>query len=370
MSRQKLIWSVFVLAGIAVALGLIFMQRKGGQEPIKIGAVLAMSGPGADCGVDLSNGMLLAIEEINKWGGINGKRIELIIQDSKTDPEEGKRAFERIEKAHHPLLYVSVLSTVSMAVAPLAEKYKVAVVGLIVTAPELTEQNNWVFRYYPTAKHEISPIMSILQQLKLKDSGIIYLDDEYGRSVFGRFKEAFEEAGGKLRSQVFQAGETDFKKYITELKHCPAIYVVGLATYIKEILKELRKEDYKGAILVTSTATLYSIRGKPEADGIYVASPLIFNPDFFFASELKQKYEARYNRPLTIYAANGYDFIKFLTGVLEDRELSRKSIRSLLEEEFFYTGVFGDLEIKPKEREINFSLFPAQIVNGQIRFID
>lgn len=370
MSKQKLIWSVFVLAGIAVALGLIFMQRKGGQETIKIGAVLAMTGPGGYGGEDLRDGMLLAVEEINRWSGINGKKIELIIRDSKTDPEEGRMAFQKIEIAHQPLLYVSHLSTISVGLAHLAEKHKVIVVGLVATAPELTKQNDWIFRYYSRAEHEIPPAISILQKLEVKELGILYLDDEYGRGVFGLLKDAFEKTGGRVKSQAFHPGENDFKRQITELKDSQVIYVVSLGTYMMKIFKQLKEEGFRGYILASHTATWPPIREMPESEGVYISSPLIFNPDFIFAAELKKKYEARYNRPLTKYAANGYDFIKFLTGVLEDRELSRENIRSLLEEKFLYTGVFGDLEIKPKEHEINFLLFPARIVNGQIKFID
>jgi branched-chain amino acid transport system substrate-binding protein len=370
MTKQKILWIAVVLLAIIAALGIIFIQWQEKENTIKIGAVLAMTGPGGYGGVDLRDAMLLAVEEVNKWGGVNGKRIELIIRDSKTNPKEGIKVFEKIEAAHHPLLYTSHLSSVSVALVPLAEKHKVAVVGLVATAPELTGQNDWVFRFYSRAEHEVPPIISILKDLQVNDLGIIYLDDEYGRGVHGLLKQTFQKTGGSVKSQVFPPAETDFKKYISALKDSQAIYVVGFGTHMQKIFKQLREEDFKGAVLASQTATWPPVREMPEAEGIYVASPLIFSPDFIFASELKQKYEARYNRTLTKYAANGYDFIKFLTGILEDKELTRQSVRELLEEKYIYTGVFGDLDIRPQEHEINFLLYPAQIINGQIRFID
>lgn len=84
--------------------------------------------------------MILAVDEINSWGGVNRREMELIIEDSETNPEEGKKAFHKLETAHHPVLYVSTTSSVSMALGPLAEKNKIILVGLETTTPELTKK--------------------------------------------------------------------------------------------------------------------------------------------------------------------------------------------------------------------------------------
>ena len=105
---------IITLVIVVAALAVFFILHPWKKEPIKIGAILSLSGPGESYGKDVREGMVLAVDEINSWGGINGRYIELIIEDSKTNPQEGKKAFNKIEADHHPLLYVSNLSSVSV----------------------------------------------------------------------------------------------------------------------------------------------------------------------------------------------------------------------------------------------------------------
>ena len=87
------------------------------QEPVKIGAIISLTGPSSNL-IDVKDGMELAVDEINSWGGIDGRKIKLVVEDSKSSPEEGKTAFQRLEADEHPDLYVSVTSSVSMVLAP------------------------------------------------------------------------------------------------------------------------------------------------------------------------------------------------------------------------------------------------------------
>jgi len=262
----KLISGILAVVVIAV-LVIIFMRQA--EKKIKIGAVLSISGPASYVGEEVKDGMLLAVDEINSWGGIDGKKIELIIEDSKTNTQEGEEAFNKIEASYRPVLYVSTLSSVSMALAPLAEKNEVVPIGLVVTTPKLTEQNEWVFRYYATAKAEVLPILSMLEEWKVKKLGILYLNDDYGTSVFKLLKKEFERTGGVVTGETFEVKDSDFKEQIAELKDMEAIYAVGFDSNLKNVFKQLKKEDFIGFILGPATATLPSVRSIPEAIGEY-----------------------------------------------------------------------------------------------------
>ncbi len=67
-------------------------------------------------------------------------------------------------------------------------------------------------------------------------------------------------------------------------------------------------------------------------------------------------------------AANGYDIIKILGGLLENEELSRDNVKRILDEGFSYSGVFGSVEVLPGEHDISFPLFPSQVVDGKLVF--
>lgn len=365
-------WKGIVIGVIVVVVAVLvvfFVLRGEKQETIKIGAVLSLSGPGTYNGEEVRDGMLLAVDEVNARGGINGRKIELIIEDSKSNPGEGKEAFNRIEKTHHPVLYVSVLSSISMALVPLSEQNEVVLVGLVVSTPKFTEQNEWVFRYWITPRDEVPPILTVLQDLKVKKLGVLYLNDEYGKSLFKLFKKEFEIIGGKVKSESFEPNDTDFKGQIAKLKDMEAIYAIGFPSHLKNVLKQLREESFGGFVVSTNAVSGSSIRSMPESNEVYVTVPIIYNPNFLFARELKGKYETEYDKPFTHYAASSYDFIKILTGLLEDEEISRESVKKVLEEGFIYSGVFGSVDLKPGEHDITFPLHPARIVDGEVKYL-
>ncbi|MBW2202832.1 MAG: ABC transporter substrate-binding protein [Deltaproteobacteria bacterium] len=369
MQRRKMIWSLIGAGAIvAAAVAVFFILETQREEPIKIGAIISLTGPAGHL-VDVRDGMQLAVDEVNTWGGVNGRKIELIVEDSKSSKEEGEKAFERIEARDHPLLYVAVTSSGSMAAAPLAEKNEVVLVGLVTTTPELTKQKEWVFKYYYGTKDEVRPILNILKHLRVKKLGILYQDDAYGTPVSDLLGKKSEKSGIAVVAEPFAVKNPDLQPKISKLKDTDAIYVVGFVKNEAKAIRLLRKEKYPGFILGAAGVT--NLMGKmPEVDGVYVASPLIYNPDFVFAREVRDKYEIRYGRPFTHQAANGYDFVKLVAALLEEREVSRESIREVLEGGFIHPGIFGELDIKPGNHEIDFPLHPARIEKGKIKFLN
>jgi ABC-type branched-subunit amino acid transport system substrate-binding protein len=172
--KAQYVFLLILAVGVLVTLYVTQVRR---EKCVKIGAVLSLSGGTAYVGEEVRDGMLLAVDEVNAWDGIQGRQIELIIEDCQTDVEKGQEAFNRIEAAHQPVLYISTLSSISIALAPLAEENQVVLIGMAATAPELTGQNEWVFRYFPTARDEVPPILAILEELRVTELGMIYVDD-------------------------------------------------------------------------------------------------------------------------------------------------------------------------------------------------
>jgi branched-chain amino acid transport system substrate-binding protein len=355
--------SVFAVVVVVAAAVWLFASKK--ETPIKIGSIISLSGSSSHL-VDLKDGMILAADEINTAGGVNGKKIELIIEDSKTDLEEGKKAFARIEAAHQPLLYVSTNSFISMALSPLAERHRVPLIGLVTSAPEFTAQKEWTYRYWMTSNDEIPPVLVWLNRLNVNQLGVLFLDDPFGRSVYVLLQKACEEIGKTVKAQGYKKNISDLGVQIGALMDMEAIYIVGYVKHIGAAVKHLKKVKYKGKIISASGATNERVKKLPEANGIYVAAPAFYNPGYVYATEAKSKYEAKFGKPLNHQAANGYDFVKLLASLLEDKEMTRAGVKRLLEAGFTYAGVFGTLNLKPGARDIPIPLFPAKIVDGEL----
>jgi len=355
-----------IVAVLLAFLIVLFGLRPWQKEKIQLGAIIAMSGPASHL-VDVRDGMQMAVSEVNAWGGINGREMELIVRDSKSDPAEGIRAFENIEKENHPLLYVATNSSVAMKLTPLAEENQVVLAGLVVSTAEFTRANPWCYKYYTMPEDEARAILFILERLKIYKLGILYQDEEYGISLFSVLKKGFEASGGTVVAAPFPIRNPDWISAIAKIRNAEAVFVVGFVKNEEDGIRALKEAEYPGHILGASGLT--SLIGNPVLDGVYVPAPLIYSRHFLFAREVKEKYDGLYGKPLTHQAASGYDVVKLLAGLLEGREVTRKGLRELLAAGFIYPGIFGEIELKPGKRDIIIPLHPARIVEGKIEFL-
>jgi branched-chain amino acid transport system substrate-binding protein len=360
-----LIIAVIVLAG----LGAFIIVQREKKEAIKIGAILPLAGPGEWIGQEAGDGMLLAAKQINARNGINGRKIKLIIEDCQTDPQKAKSAFSKTENTHHPLFYVSAMSLISRAVAPLSEENSVVLFGLMATMPILTEKPKWVFRYCHTQEAVVRSILSILKELNIKNLGFIYINDKPAVSIFETVKKDFQETGGAIKGEIVKATDLDYGNQIKKLKDMEAICFIGFVAHIQEVFKQLREANYKGFIITGASGSDPTVVSMPEANRVYISAPRIYDQNYLFAKDAKEKYETEYRKPFNMFAAAGYDFMTFIAGLRQDKEISRDNVRVLLEEGFIYPGVFGVLDVKPKEHEIYFPLYPAQIINGEVKYL-
>ncbi len=364
MKKRKRIRTLLAAVFIAAcALTLLLWPEK--AESIKIGAIISLTGPGSHM-VDVRDALILAVDEINERGGINGRDVELIVKDSKTDPEEAVKVFNKLESAHQPILCFSTQSAICMALAPLAEKRGVPFVGLVAASPDLTKGKEWVFRYFTSPEYEVAPILFHLKEQGVRNLGILYLNDPYGVPVFERLREGFQKTGGTVKSASFERKIGSVNEQIENLEDVEAIYAVGYPSHLKKIFETLKEKKHEGVVLGSSGTV--NLMSTPAAEGVYSAAAVIYNPNNLFAKRAKEKYEGAYGKPFCHQVASGYDFVKLLTSLLEGREISRGNVKSLLEKGFVYPGIFGEIVLKPGEHDIYFPLYPAQLVDGKVRY--
>jgi branched-chain amino acid transport system substrate-binding protein len=356
------------IAAIIAARVAIAVPEVAVADTIKIGAILPLTGYSASNGKNINDGLQLAVDEINKRGGVNGSRIELIVEDGKSDPRAAVGGFNRIEAARQPFCYVSYLSSVGMALAPLAEERQVVLVGLVTSATDFTKGREWVFRYWPLNQAYIPPLLRILQDLKVTKLGILYQNEEFGREQQQLMAKQFTSAGGTVTSESVELKDTDFRSKIARLKDREAIYVACLGDVLLGVLQQLKEVDYRGSILTPGGAANPALFARPELDGVYIAAPIIHNPSYLYAREASRKFEAVYKKSFDLWAASGYDFIILLTGLLEDRKVSRQAVRDVLAAGFEYSGVFGHLRVRPGEHDMTFPFYPTQLVNGALKY--
>jgi branched-chain amino acid transport system substrate-binding protein len=367
VQRVKKAFLPFIITALAIGIAPFFTACSPDGGKVTFGAIIALTGPASDQ-VDVRDGMLLAVDEINKRGGINGRRIELIVKDSRSDPDEGEKAFKEIERKDKPLVYFSTSSAVSMAVSPLAEKSNVVLMGLVVAATDFTKDKTWTYRFFTTTQDETKTVLAIAKGLKIRTLGILYQDEVYGISVKELLEAEFNRLGGIVAAEPYSAADPDFSKAMEKLRTMEAVYVIGYTNNAEAALKKLRESHYSGVIIGSSAFS--GLAGRvPEVNGVYVASPNIYNRDYRFAIELREKFEKRYRRNLTHQAATGYEAVNLIAGLLNGKELTRDEVKRVLDRGFVFPCVFGDIEVAPGQHDIPIPLFPTYVEDDRIEYL-
>jgi branched-chain amino acid transport system substrate-binding protein len=359
-------WLPSILFVIAACIP---MSGAGGvsADTIRIGAILSLTGNTAASGQNIRDGILLAVEEINRQGGVNGSKIEVAIEDSKSDPQAAVEAFKKMELTRPPLFYLSHLSSVGVALGPLTDEKKVVLVGLTTSAPAFLHGRELAYQYWPSTQADIPPLLRILKDLNVKKLGIIYSNEEFGVAEESHASKAFTDAGGTVAIQSFEMIDTDFHRKLEALKNQEAIYVAAFGASFVTIVHQLRAEKYEHPILMPPIGgpAMFVL---PEMQGVYSVAPIIYDARSLFARRAGERFTARYQKPFNHWAASGYDFIKLISGLLEDHPLSRQSVKDVMEAGFEYSGVFGPVRVRPGEHVIAFPLYPAQILNSTLKF--
>lgn len=364
-NEKKLNWKLLVGIGVAlVIVAGIFFLFSNQKETIKIGVIIPLSGSAESLGQLMQEGMVMAVDEINSRGGINNRNLELIIEDSKTTKAGGIEAFNKIENGYSPLIYLSGTSVVSTAVAPLAEENEVVLIAAA-TDPSVIKEREWVFKNYPSPKEEITPALSIINELNAKKVGILYLNDDFGKSIFNPIKIKLEEKAVSVIDESFETEATNFEEKISKLQDTDVILIIGFLSHFKPIIEQIKESNYKGEIISSSDAASPIMFNEPISEGIYFLSPIVYNPELIYVEELSKKYESLYDNEFDHYVAVGYDPILILDDFLEGEDLTRENVRKIFDSEFSYSGVFGTLNHNG-DHDFGFALHPTKIINGKL----
>ena len=208
-----------ILLGTILALGL-FAGVAAAQ--IKIGAAEALTGNAAQYGGPIRKGFELALSEINAGGGINGQKIDVIIEDEQGKKEAAINVFKKLIFQDKVLmLFGPTLSNSAQASDPVAQSAKVVVFGTSNTADGITSIGNYVFRNSVT-EADILPVTlrAASQKTGFKKVAVLYgNDDIFTKSGYDNFKKALQNLNMPVTTtETFAKGDVDFKPQLTKIK--------------------------------------------------------------------------------------------------------------------------------------------------------
>ena len=190
-------------------------------EPITIGVVTSLNGPFTPWGLQVRDGMQLAVDEINADGGVDGRPLELEVADDQMSPEEGVSGVERLVEEGAVAIGGVISSDVGLATARVAEESEVPLF-LVKAGNEqiLTRDSRYTFRTcLPAAPMVAGPIAQFAEEEGLTRVGAIIADYGWGQAFRAAAEEAFGALEGvELQVEVAPVPETDFTTYLRNLE--------------------------------------------------------------------------------------------------------------------------------------------------------
>ena len=350
MKHFKSIVLLVVLFPIAIE---VFLNGCGGgkEDVIKIGAILPLTGSASEFGIGNKNGIDIALEKINGAGGINERNVQIIYEDSKGEPKIGINAFNKIIGTGKINSLFLCMSSVSMAIKPLAER-NALLTFCVAAAPDLTKDARNIFRLLPTTTLQAKKIAEFISEKRIQEMKIslFYIQDDFGNSFKNSFSIVANSKGLSVISEnEFTKDGTSFRNIVVKaLNQKPNIVVIGgYGSSLGILIKQLREAGYKGPIYGTPDMGYPKVLEvvKENLGEAYIIDFDIENSRKEMLDFVKN-YKNKFNSEPSMDAIIGYDGINLLLEaekLLESKKL--KSLREalLLIKEF--NGLVGKIEI-------------------------
>ena len=366
---------------LLMSLLMVFILSCGGKkeaaqdkDSIKIGVIGPLTGDIAQYGTSTIDGFKLRVKEINAAGGIKGKKIELVIADSKGDPQEAISIFKKmVSQDKVDFIVGEVASTASLAISDFAQKAKVPMLTPTSTLFDITKGKDYVFRVTFTDPYQGVAMAKYVKERGIKNITIlINTSNDYDVALAQAFKEQAEKDVIKISEEKYTKDDKDFKSVLTKVKaqNPEAVFIPDYYNTVGLILTQANEIGLKTQFLGGDGWDGIQTNFGAVAEGGIFASQ--FAPDD--PSEIVQKfikaYKAEYNTEPIIFSALGYDAGTVVEAALNSaKDLSRESIKEAFKASNIDNLVTGSLkfdENRNPEKKVSF----IEVKNGKLTLKD
>jgi len=347
-----------VLPIVIVLMALAFSCSRPGDDntapdhtTIEIGYFGDLTGPTFNFGQSAINGVLMATSELNQAGGINGRKIDVVIEDDKGSPEEAARLTAKlIDQDKVVAIIGGGTSGNSRAAAPKAQASHIPMISPSSTDPAVTQTGNYIFRacFVDTFQGEVMASFAV-NTLKAKKAAILTdFNSPYSKGLTDYFKLSFGRLGGTIVSeQTYTQGDADFKGQLSTIRSAEpdVIYIPGYYGDVALIAKQARLIGLTQPLLGGDgwdAPELWQIGGD-ALNGAYISTH--YSPDNP-SPEIKQfvdLYKQRYGNALPdAHAALAYDAARLLfAAIARTGSTDGDKLRDALAQTKSFEGVTG-----------------------------
>lgn len=330
-----------VAAAAAVAFGA------SAQETIKIGAIFATSGPSAFLGVPEERGLKLKVEEINKAGGINGRKVEVVQYDSEGNTTKAAQLARRLIESDKVLAIIGPSSSgESLQVLPIANELKTPLISHAGTEKMTSPVTPWVFNTPPTDRVVAAHLLGVFKKRGITQLALMSAADGFGQSGANVVKELAPKYGVTIaRHEEFNRTDADMTAQVLKAKESPAQAMLVWSAFPAPtiIAKNAAAVGY-GKPMYNSFAAASKdllVQAGPAAEGSFVSSMRLLAPDTLKAGDVMRpvvmkifnEYKVKYGEAPATFTAHSYDAMLIVEAAIRkiNGPVTRENLRAAME---------------------------------------
>ncbi|MER7169929.1 ABC transporter substrate-binding protein [Streptomyces mesophilus] len=319
----------------------------GGGDTIKIGFIESLTGNYAPLGGEAKKTVDLAVDQINKAGGIDGRKIKLITLDDKTAPDQGVLHFNELRSQGVTAILGSTFSNVGLAVEPLAERAKIPYISLAPADEQVDPVQKYTFVVPAISSKYAEAMLQYFQAHKITKIAVAYdTKSSYSVAGFAGMKKYAAEYGVTIvEEEPYETTATDFSPVFTHVRSSGAQALVAWASGAPGVTlaKQFPNSGLKLPLFMTASqaSKLWLDPVGKASEGVYVQSAIGVIGDTLPDGKLKDSIEEmsvpfkeKYGYEPPQFAMDGYAGVKLLAAAIEkaggtDKEKIRDALESL-----------------------------------------
>jgi branched-chain amino acid transport system substrate-binding protein len=249
-------------AAAGLMLAVSFATAASAQNVFRFGLAMPLTGSQALYGQDQVKAAEWAVAEINKAGGINGKKLEMIVLDTQADPQIGIQMVNRLASVEKVPVFVTAWSGVVKAVAPIANDNKVVELSIGANSPDVAHLGDYVYTTFPLADVDITAVAKYaISSMGKKKAAVVYINNESGVVSGEVYKKAFTAAGGQVVAyEAYDPKATDFTGVLLKVRAAnpDMIHLQGLVSDTPQVIAQMRQ------LGLTQPISSYSVAYNPK----------------------------------------------------------------------------------------------------------
>jgi len=355
------------------SLSLLSCSKLSSKNEILLGEYSSLTGTTATFGQSTHKGLQLAIDEINRSGGVLGKKLRVQTEDTQSKPEEAATAVNKLINLNHVVAVIGeVASSRSLVAAPICQTAGIPMISPASTNPEVTQKGDFIFRVCFIDPFQGSVLAKFAAD-SLHIKRVVILKDvknDYSIGLAQFFRTQFLRLGGVIvGEQAYSEGDTDFKAQLTALKEkAPdAIFLPGYYTEAALIIKQARDLNIRVPIIGgdgLDSEKLAEVAGAQALENVYYSNHFTVQNQAPEVQKFVTAFQAKYHQKPDAMAALGYDAVYVTVDAIKRAGgTNPEKLKNALAATKGFLGVTGKISID-ENRNAAKSVVILQYQNG------